>query len=55
MQVLYLISGQTAGTLKDLMEEHGKDNGITVVDLRAENDYGRIVELIEQSDRVISW
>jgi hypothetical protein len=55
MKVLYLIRGETAGTLKDLMDEHRKNNGITVVDLRADKDYDRIVELIEQNDKVISW
>jgi hypothetical protein len=37
------------------MEVHKKSNDVTVVDVRQNKDYGKIVDLIFSSDKVISW
>lgn len=55
MKVLYLIKQEPDETLKEIMAEHKKTSEVTVVDLRNDKDYDRIVDLIAQNDKVISW
>lgn len=55
MKVLYILKQEPDETLKTVMEEHKKAGDVTVVDLRKDKDYDRIVDLIAESDKVISW
>jgi len=55
LKILYLIKQDTDETITEIMTEHRKAHQVTVVDIRVEEDYGRIVDLIAESDRVISW
>lgn len=55
MKVLYLIKQEPGETVKKFMEEHKKANDVTIVDIRENKDYDRIVDLIASSDKVISW
>jgi len=55
MKVLYIIKQDPDETLKKFLDEHKKSNEVTVVDLRQDKDYGRIVDLIAANDKVISW
>ena len=55
MNILYLLTRDLDATGQALRTEHEKANTVAVLDLRATNDYGRIVEMIAAADRVISW
>lgn len=55
MNLLYLLSREPDATLKEIMGEHGKEQELSVVDIREEGDFDRVVELIERNDKVISW
>jgi hypothetical protein len=55
MKVLYLVRQDLSETAKSFIEEHKKSNDVTVVDIRENKDYDQIIDLIAQSDKVISW
>ncbi len=55
MKILYLVKKDTDATLKTIMETHKKANDVTVVDMRQEKKYDKIVDLIFSHDKVISW
>ena len=55
MKILHLVKRDLAPTEKTILETHRKGNEVTVVDLRTDKDYGRIVDQIAAADRVISW
>ncbi|MGE5174548.1 MAG: hypothetical protein ACM3MD_12050 [Betaproteobacteria bacterium] len=55
MKILYLQKQDMNATGKKIMEVHKKSNDVTVVDVRQNKDYGKIVDLIFSSDKVISW
>ncbi len=55
MKILYLMKQDSDATVKKIMEVHKNGNEVTVVDLRQEKNYGKIVDLIFSNDKVISW
>lgn len=55
MKILYILKQEPDATLKKIMEAHKKGNDVTVVDLKQNKDYGKIVDLVFSSDKVISW
>lgn len=55
MKILYLQKQDMNATGKKIMEVHKKSNDVTVLDVRQNKDYDKIVELIFSSDKVISW
>jgi hypothetical protein len=56
MKILYIQKqGSLDATGKSIMEVHKKANEVTVVDIRQNKDYNKIVDLIFSSDKVISW
>ncbi len=55
MKILYLLKQDLDATGKKIMEVHKKGNDVTVVNLRENKDYGKIVDLIFSHDKVISW
>jgi hypothetical protein len=42
-------------TISGVLDAQKQDHAVTVVDLRTDKDYDKIVELIFSSDSVISW
>ena len=55
MKILYLMTQEPDESIAEIMAEHRKAYEVTVVDLREEKDYGRIIDLISESNSVISW
>lgn len=55
MKVLYLIKQDLDETAKKIMDEHKKEHEVTIVDVRGNRNYDRIIDLIALSDKVISW
>ena len=55
MKILYLLKQDPDETLEEIMEGHMKSHDVTVMDIRNDKDYKKIVELIAMSDKVISW
>lgn len=55
MKILYIFRTGPDVTVENLIREQGKGNDIAVFDLRACKDYAALLDLIETSDRVISW
>jgi hypothetical protein len=55
VKVLYLLGRDPDATLKEMMGEQEGQHELSVVDVREEGDFDRVVELIEKNDRVISW
>ena len=55
MKILYIMKQAPDATCKTIMEVHKKDNEVTVVNIKESKDYGKIVDMIFSSDKVISW
>lgn len=55
MKILYLQKQDMNTTGQKILETHQKGHDVTVVDVRRNKDYDRIVDLIFSSDKVISW
>ncbi len=55
MKILYLLKRDRDKTLDEIMEGHANSHDVTVIDIRNDKDYEKIVELISMSDKVISW
>ncbi len=55
MKILYLVKQDLDATAKTIIEVHKKGNEVTVVDLRQEKKFDKIVDLIFSNDKVISW
>jgi hypothetical protein len=54
MKILYVLKQDPEPTMQKIMDEHKKLGEVTVVDVRKEKDYAKIVDLIAASDKVIS-
>lgn len=55
MKLLYLLKRNIDSTLQDFIDEHRKAHEVTVIDLREEKNYERIIDVIFSSDKIISW
>ncbi len=55
MKSLYIVKQELDATAKKIMETQKKGNDVTVVNIRENKDYGKIVDLIFSHDKVISW
>lgn len=55
MKILYLQKQDFDATGKKILETHKQANDVTVVDIRTNKNYDRIVDLIFSNDKVISW
>lgn len=55
MKILYLLRSEAGPTVGAFLEEHRKEHEVTVVPLASLRDYDGLVDLIFQSDKVISW
>lgn len=54
MKILYIVKRDPEPSMQKIMDEHKKMGTVTVVDVRKEKDYAKIVDLIVSSDKVIS-
>ena len=54
MKVLYFIKDEPSDSLKAFMDEHKKAAEVIEVDIRSNKNYDEIIDLIDQSDKVIS-
>jgi len=55
MKILYLLTRDLGAVGDALYREHAKEHEVDVVDLRGEQDYGRVVDAIAASDLVVPW
>lgn len=55
MKILYLTKRENDKTLKELIKAHRESCDVTVINIAEITDYNHIVDLIESSDKVISW
>lgn len=55
MKLLYLLKRDIDSTLQDFIDVHRKSHEVTIIDVREEKDYDRIIDVIFSTDRVISW
>jgi hypothetical protein len=53
VKILYILKQNPDETLNKFMDEHRKDNEISVVDIRENKDYKQVIQFIESHDRVI--
>jgi hypothetical protein len=54
MKILYVIKEEPGDTIKKFMEAHKAAHDVTVVDVRTNKNYEEIIDLIDQSEKVIS-
>ncbi len=55
MKILYVLKRDPDKTLQNIMGVHRKAHDLTVIDIRKDKDYIRLVDMIEYCDRIISW
>jgi len=55
MKLLYIYHNEPDETVADFIKEQEKDYEIAVFDLRASKDYAHLLDLMEESNTVISW
>jgi crotonobetainyl-CoA:carnitine CoA-transferase CaiB-like acyl-CoA transferase len=55
MNILCLMRKGPDATISGILEAQRREHAVTVVDIRTDKDYGKIVELVFSSDSVISW
>ena len=55
MKIFYLLKQDPDDTLNIIMDKHKNDHEVNVTDIRKDTNYPQIIELIEMSDKVISW
>lgn len=55
MKIVYLLKQDPDKTLGEIMEKHRRSHEVIIVDIRNNKNYDRIVDLIAQCDKVISW
>ena len=55
MNILCIMRKDPDATITRVLDAQKREHAVTVVDLRMEKDYDRIVELIFSSSSVLSW
>ncbi|MBI4687794.1 MAG: hypothetical protein HY756_08460 [Nitrospirae bacterium] len=55
MKILYIVKQDFNKTAREIIDEHKKTHEVSIVDIRKEKDYNKIIDLIASSDKVISW
>ena len=55
VKILHLVKKDLSSTEKEILEAHRGGHSVEVIDLRTNTDYGRIVDQIFASDKIISW
>lgn len=55
MKILHFVKRDLTPTEKAILDAHRGAGDVTVIDLRTNTDYGRIVDQIVASDKIVSW
>jgi len=55
MKVLYILTKDLDETEKIILDEHKKYAEIKMIDLRKEKNYDKIISLVEEVDKIITW
>lgn len=55
MTILYLMTRDADSTAEKIINEQKKSAKITVIDLRQNKEYDKIVDLIVNTNKIISW
>ena len=55
MKLLYIQKKKMDEDMKEIIDELQSKLEVTTIDLNIEKDYMKIVELIDSSDKIISW
>lgn len=55
MKILHITKGGTEGAAKAIIDSHAANHEVTVIDVKSDNDYARLVDLILTYDRVVTW
>ena len=55
MKILYILHGEPDGTMENFTREQEKSSQVAVFDLRVDKNYALLMDMIETSDKVISW
>lgn len=55
MNILHILKNEPDTVVNAIIEEHRLEHDVTVIDLRQIKDYEAVVDLIADSDKVISW
>jgi len=55
MKILYLIKQELDETAKKIIEEHKNAHEVAIIDIKENKNYDQIVDLIANSNKVISW
>lgn len=55
MKILYVVSKDLDPSEQKIVDVQSSSNEATVFDLRSDKDYDRLVDLVESTDKVISW
>lgn len=55
MKILHITKGEPQGAVKAIIDNHTSNHEVTVVDVNENKDYDRLLDLILENDRVITW
>ena len=55
MNILCLMKRDPDETIRNILDVQKREHEVTVVDLRKDKNYERIVDLICSSNKIISW
>ncbi|MDH5542008.1 MAG: hypothetical protein OEY64_03480 [Nitrospinota bacterium] len=55
MKILFMQKKQPDKDMKEIIEALEKEGDVTKIDLNSEKDYAKIIELIDASDKIVSW
>jgi hypothetical protein len=55
VRILHILKSEPEESVKNIIEEHKKDNDVRIIDLKNNEDYSLIMNFIEWSDKVFSW
>ncbi len=55
MKILFLTKRDLEGTGEVFLNTLGKEHDVKILDIREEKDYQRIIEEIEDAEKIISW
>lgn len=55
MKILHITKGEAQGAAKAIIDSHAANHEVTVIDVKSDNDYARLVDLILTHDKVVAW
>jgi len=55
MNILCLMKKEPDATIRGILDVQKREHAVTVVDIRTDKNYDKIVDLIFSSNSVISW